>query len=137
MKVIPFLLASSLSLANLGPNWTFERQGLSAILSDPAVDGSPLRLSCAQQQGYLEINILSGSKPEVTLVAPSKIRLTLRGELSPDGRITSNVYFKSLTVEFLREEGEVEVLGGRTYRLHLDGARRVIDTLESSCLAVT
>jgi len=57
-------------------------------------------------------------------------------ELSPEGRITSNVFFKSLTVEFLRQEGEIEVLGGRPYKLHLDGARRVLETLESSCLAV-
>ena len=135
MRLIPFLLASVVSFTNAETNWTFERQGLTAILSDPGIDVSPLRLSCAQR-GYLEISILAGSKAEVTLVGPSKISLTIRGELSAEGRITSNVFFKSLTVEFLRQEGEIEVLGGRPYKLHLDGARRVLETLESSCLAV-
>jgi len=135
MRLIPFLLASAVSFTSAGTNWTFERQGLTAILSDPAIDASPLRLSCAQR-GYLEISILAGSKAEVTLVGPSNIRLTLRGELTPEGRLTSNVFFRSLTVEFLAQEGDIEVLGGRSYKLHLDGARRVLRTLESSCMAV-
>ena len=42
-----------------------------------------------------------------------------------------------MTAEFLREEGEVQVLAERSYRLHLNGARRVLQTLESSCLAVS
>jgi hypothetical protein len=41
-----------------------------------------------------------------------------------------------LTAEFLREEGEVDVTGERS-RLHLNGARRVLQTLESSCMAVS
>jgi hypothetical protein len=97
---------------------------------------SPLRLACSDR-GYLEIDILSGPSPEVTLTGPSKFLLTIRGELSPAGRITSRVHFRSLTAEFLREEGDVEVLGERSYRLHLNGARRVLQTLESSCMAVS
>jgi hypothetical protein len=135
MRLIPFLLASAISFTSAETNWTFERQGLTAILSDPGIDVSPLRLSCAQR-GYLEISILAGPKAEVTLVGPNKISLTIRGELTPEGRLTSNVFFRSLTVEFLRQEGEIEVLGGRAYKLHLDGARRVLQTLESSCMAV-
>lgn len=136
MKLVPLLLISTVSLSSYENNWTFDRQGLTAFLSSSAVGEAPLRLTCAQK-GYLEINILSGSKPEVTLAAPSKPSLTIRGELSADGRITSNVYFKSLTVEFLREEGDVDVFGSRTYRLHLNGARRVLETLEGACTAVS
>jgi hypothetical protein len=58
MRLIPFLLASAVSFTSAETNWTFERQGLTAILSDPAISASPLRLSCAQR-GYLEISILA------------------------------------------------------------------------------
>jgi hypothetical protein len=155
MKIISLLAASALSFVNAQTNWTFERQGLTAVLSDSRMEGTPLRLSCAQQ-GYLEIDILSGAenaKPnaglngtvlavaatsrEVTLVGPSNMRLTLQGKPSSDGRFISRAYFKSLTAEFLREEGEVEVVGAKSYRINLEGARRVLDTLQSSCLAVT
>jgi hypothetical protein len=141
MKLIPLLLIATLSgsnsaLSDPAPTWTFESNGLTATLLDPEIQESPLRLSCAQR-GYLEINILSGPSAAVRLVGPSKIALTIRGELSPEGHITSDVYFKSLAVEFLRQEGEVEVFGSRSYWLHLNGVRRVLETLESSCLAVS
>ena len=136
MKVVALLLMSAVSLAHYEPTWTFERQNLSASLQEPELQMSPLRLTCSDR-GYLEIDILSGPSPEVTLTGPSKFLLTIRGELSPAGRITSRVHFRSLTAEFLREEGDVEVLGERSYRLHLSGARRVLQTLESSCMAVS
>ena len=136
MKLIALLLTSAVSLANYEPTWTFERQNLSASLQEPELQMSPLRLACSDR-GYLEIEILSGPSPEVTLTGPSKFLLTIRGELSSSGRITSKVHFKSLTAEFLREEGNVEVIGKRSYRLHLNGARSVLQTLESSCLAVS
>jgi hypothetical protein len=136
MKVVSLLLMSAVSLANYEPTWTFERQNLSASLQEPELQMSPLRLACSDR-GYLEIDILSGPSPEVTLTGPSKFLLTIRGELSPAGRITSRVPFKSLTAEFLREEGDVDVLGERSYRLHLNGARRVLQTLESSCTAMS
>jgi len=136
MKVVSLLLMSVVSLVNYEPTWTFERQNLSASLQEPELQMSPLRLACSDR-GYLEIDILSGPSPEVTLTGPSKFLLTIRGELSPSGRITSRVHFRSLTAEFLREEGEVEVIGERSYRLHLSGARRVLQTLESSCMAVS
>ena len=136
MKVVSLLLMSVVSLVNYEPTWTFERQNLSASLQEPELQMSPLRLACWDRR-YLEIDILSGPSPEVTLTGPSKFLLTIRGELSPSGRITSRVHFRSLTAEFLREEGEVEVIGERSYRLHLSGARRVLQTLESSCMAVS
>jgi len=136
MKVVSLLLMSAVSLANYEPTWTFERQNLSASLQEPELQMSPLRLACSDR-GYLEIDILSGPSPDVTLTGPSKFLLTIRGELSTAGRITSRVHFRSLTAEFLREEGDVEVLGERSYRLHLNGARRVLQTLESSCMAVS
>ena len=136
MKFVSVLLMSAVSLASYGPTWTFEQQNLSASLQEPELQMSPLRLACSER-GYLEIDILSGPSPEVTLTGPSKFLLTIRGELSPAGRITSRVHFRSLTAEFLREEGDVEVLGERSYRLHLNGARRVLQTLESSCMAVS
>ena len=136
MKVVSLLLMSAVSLAHYEPTWTFERQNLSASLQEPELQMSPLRLTCSDR-GYLEIDILSGPSPEVTLTGPSKFLLTIRGELSAAGRITSRVHFRSLTAEFLREEGDVEVLGERSYRLHLSGARRVLQTLESSCMAVS
>ena len=136
MKFVALLLTSAVSLANYEPTWTFERQNLSASLQEPDLQMSPLRLACSDR-GYLEIEILSGPSPEVTLTGPSKFLLTIRGELSPAGRITSKVHFRSLTAEFLREEGDVEVIGERSYRLHLNGARRVLQTLESSCMAVS
>jgi hypothetical protein len=136
MKLIALLLTSAVSLANYEPTWTFERQNLSASLQEPELQMSPLRLACSDR-GYLEIEILSGPSPQVTLTGPSKFLLTIRGELSPSGRITSKVHFKSLTAEFLREGGDVDVTGERSYRLHLNGARNVLRTLESSCLAVS
>ena len=136
MKVVSLLLMSAVSLAHNEPTWTFERQNLSASLQEPELQISPLRLTCSDR-GYLEIDILSGPSPEVTLTGPSKFLLTIRGELSSAGRLTSRVHFRSLTAEFLREEGDVEVLGERSYRLHLNGARRVLQTLESSCMAVS
>ena len=136
MKLIALLLTSAVSLANYEPTWTFERQNLSASLQEPELQMSPLRLACSDR-GYLEIEILSGPSPEVTLTGPSKFLLTIRGELSSSGRITSKVHFKSLTAEFLREGGDVDVTGERSYRLHLNGARSVLQTLESSCLAVS
>jgi hypothetical protein len=136
MKLVALLLTSAVSLVNYEPTWTFERQNLSALLQEPDLQMSPLRLACSDR-GYLEIEILSGPSPEVTLTGPSKFLLTIRGELSPSGRITSKVHFRSLTAEFLREEGDVDVVGERSYRLHLSGARNVLQTLESSCLAVS
>ena len=136
MKFVALLLTSAVSLASYEPTWTFERQNLSASLQEPDLQMSPLRLACSDR-GYLEIEILSGPSPEVTLTGPSKFLLTIRGELSPSGRLTSTVHFKSLTAEFLREEGDVDVIGERHYRLHLNGARRVLQTLESSCTAVS
>ena len=136
MKVVALLLASAVSLANLEPTWTFEQQNLSASLQEPELQMSPLRLACSDR-GYLEIDILSGPSPEVTLTGPSKFLLTIRGELNASGRIISRVPFRSLTAEFLREEGEVQVLAERSYRLHLNGARSVLQRLESSCLAVS
>ena len=136
MKLIALLLTSAVSLANYEPTWTFERQNLSASLQEPELQMSPLRLACSDR-GYLEIEILSGPSPEVTLTGSSKFLLTIRGELSPSGRITSKVHFRSLTAEFLREEGNVDVIGERSYRLHLNGARSVLQTLESSCMAVS
>jgi hypothetical protein len=136
MKLVALLLTSAVSLVNYEPTWTFERQNLSALLQEPDLQMSPLRLACSDR-GYLEIEILSGPSPEVTLTGPSKFLLTIRGELSPIGRITSRVHFRSLTAEFLREEGDVDVVGERSYRLHLNGARNVLQTLESSCLAVS
>jgi hypothetical protein len=136
MKLVFLMLMSAVSLANYEPTWTFERQNLSASLQEPEMQMSPLRLACSDR-GYLEIEILSGPSPEVTLTGPSKFLLTIRGELSPGGRITSKVHFRSLTAEFLREEGDVDVIGERSYRLHLNGARSVLKTLESSCLAVS
>lgn len=96
-----------------------------------------VRFAGRARRGYLEIEILSGSNAEVPLIGPSKFILTIRGDLSPAGSITSLVHFRSLTDEFLREEGDVEVVGERAYRLHLNGARRVLQTLESSCMAVS
>jgi hypothetical protein len=136
MKVVSLLLMSAVSLAHYEPTWTFEQQNLSASLQEPELQMSPLRLTCSDR-GYLEIDILSGPSPEVTLTGPSKFLLTIRGELSPAGRLISRVHFRSLTAEFLREEGDVDVLGERSYRLHLNGARRVLQTLESSCMAVS
>ena len=136
MKLVSLLLVSAVSLANLEPTWTFEQQNLSASLQEPDLQMSPLRLACSER-GYLEIDILSGPSPEVRLAGPSKFILTIRGELSASGRLTSRVPFRSLTAEFLREEGDVDVIGERSYRLHLDGARRVLQTLESSCMAVS
>ena len=136
MKLVALLLTSAVSLVNFEPTWTFEQQNLSASLQEPELQMSPLRLACSDR-GYLEIDILSGPSPEVTLTGPSKFLLTIRGELGPNGRIISRVPFRSMTAEFLREEGEVEVLAERSYRLHLNGARRVLQTLESSCLAVS
>ena len=136
MKLVALLLTSVVSLANYEPTWTFERQNLSASLQEPELQMSPLRLACSDR-GYLEIEILSGPSPEVTLTGSSKFLLTIRGELSPSGRITSKVHFRSLTAEFLREEGNVDVIGERSYRLHLNGARSVLQTLESSCMAVS
>jgi hypothetical protein len=136
MKLVALLLTSAVSLVNYEPTWTFERQNLSALLQEPDLQMSPLRLACSDR-GYLEIEILSGPSPEVTLTGPSKFLLTIRGELSPSGRITSKVHFRSLTAEFLREEGDVDVIGERSYRMHLSGARNVLQTLESSCLAVS
>jgi hypothetical protein len=136
MKIVSLLLMSAVSLTHCEPTWTFERQNLSASLQEPELQMSPFRLTCSDR-GYLEIDILSGPSPEVTLTGPAKFLLTIRGELSPAGRITSRVHFRSLTAEFLREEGDVEVLGERSYRLHLNGARRVLQTLESSCMAVS
>jgi hypothetical protein len=136
MKAVSLLLMTALSFAHYEPTWTFERQNLSASLQQPELQISPLRLTCSDR-GYLEIDILSGPSPQVTLSGPSKFLLTIRGELSPAGRITSRVPFKSLTAEFLREEGDVDVLGERSYRLHLNGARRVLQTLESSCTAMS
>ena len=136
MKLVALLLTSAVSLVNLEPTWTFEQQNLSASLQEPELQMSPLRLACSDR-GYLEIDILSGPSPEVTLTGPSKFLLTIRGELNASGRIISRVPFRSLTAEFLREEGEVQVLAERSYRLHLNGARRVLQTLESSCLAVS
>ena len=136
MKLVALLLTSAVSLVNLEPTWTFEQQNLSASLQEPELQMSPLRLACSDR-GYLEIDILSGPSSEVTLTGPSKFLLTIRGELGPNGRIISRVPFKSMTAEFLREEGEVQVLAERSYRLHLNGARRVLQTLESSCLAVS
>jgi hypothetical protein len=135
MKLVSLFLISAVSLGNYEPTWTFERQNLSASLQEPDLEMSPLRLACSQR-GYLEIEILSDLNAEVTLIGPSKFILTIRGDLSPAGRITSLVHFRSLTAEFLREEGDVEVVGERAYRLHLNGARRVPQTLESSCMAV-
>ena len=136
MKLVALLLTSAVSLVNLEPTWTFEQQNLSASLQEPELQMSPLRLACSDR-GYLEIDILSGPSSEVTLTGPSKFLLTIRGELRANGRITSRVPFKSMTAEFLREEGEVQVLAERSYRLHLNGARRVLQTLENSCLAVS
>src|SRR3954453_6708158 len=104
MKLIALLLTSVVSLSNYEPTWTFERQNLSASLQEPDLQTSPLRLACSQR-GYLEIEILSGSNAEVTLIGPSRFVLTIRGERSATGRITSLVPFRSLTAEFLREEG--------------------------------
>jgi hypothetical protein len=136
MKLVALMLASTLSLANYQPTWTFERQGLAAVLTEPDIAEVPLRLACGER-GFLEIRILAGAKSEVTLVGPTKIALTIRGDTSSDGRVVSQVYFRSMTVEFLRQEGDVEVAGSKPYRLHLNGARRVLETLESSCLAVS
>ena len=136
MKLVALLLTSAVSLVNFEPTWTFEQQNLSASLQEPELQMSPLRLACSDR-GYLEIDILSGPSPEVTLTGPSKFLLTIRGEFGPNGRIISRVPFRSMTAEFLREEGEVEVLAERSYRLHLNGARRVLQTLESSCLALS
>lgn len=137
MKLIPLLMLSSVSMVSHEPTWTFERSGLAASLVEPSMQEPPLRLACGRP-GYLEIEILAGAKQqEVTLVASSKIALTLRGTQTAPDRITSNVYFKSITAEFFRDEGEIEVLGGHSYRLHLKGARRVLQTLESSCTAIS
>lgn len=136
MKLIPLLLISTVSMASHEPTWTFERHGRAAFLQEPDMQEPALRLACGRP-GYLEIDIISGAKREVTLVGPTKIALTLRGEETAPGRITSNVYFKSITAEFFRDEGEIEVLGGHSYRLHLKGARGVLQTLESSCTAVS
>src|SRR5258708_20380194 len=100
MKLVALLLMPAVPLANYEPTWTFERQDLSASLQEPDLQMSPLRLACSDR-GYLEIDILSGPSPEVTLTGPSKFLLTIRGELSPNGRITSRVHFSSLTAEFL------------------------------------
>ena len=136
MKLIPLLVLSSVSMVSHEPTWTFERSGLAVSLVEPSMQDPPLRLACGRS-GYLEIQILAGAKQEVTLVAPSKMALTIRGQQTAPDRITSNVYFKSITAEFLRDEGEIEVLGGHSYRLHLKGARGVLQTLESSCTAVS
>ena len=136
MKLVSLFLISAISLGNYEPTWRFERQNLSASLQEPDLEMSRLRLACSRR-GYLEIEILSGSNAEVPLIGPSKFILTIRGDLSPAGSITSLVHFRSLTDEFLREEGDVEVVGERAYRLHLNGARRVLQTLESSCMAVS
>jgi hypothetical protein len=136
MKFLPLLLISTISLASHEPTWTFERNGLVAYLQEPGVQEPPLRLACARP-GYLEIDIASEAKHEVTLTNSGKISLTLRGEQTAPGRITSKVYFKSIAAEFLRDEGEIEVIGGKTYRMQLRGARDVLRALESSCTAVS
>src|SRR5690348_15297458 len=127
MKLVSLLLMSAVSLVSHEPTWTFEPQNRSASLQEPELQMSPLRLACSER-GFLEIEILSGPGPEVMLSGPSRFRLTIRGELSASGRLISRVPFRSLTAEFLREEGDVEVIGARSYRLHLNGARRVLQT---------
>ena len=136
MKLFSLVLLSTVSLSSLEPTWTFERHGQAAFLQEPDMHEPPLRLACGRP-GYLEIDILSDSKEEVILVGPTKIALTLRGQQTAPGRITSSVYFKSITAEFFRDEGEVEVRGGKSYRIHLKGARNVLQSLESSCTAVS
>jgi hypothetical protein len=137
LSLAALLLASGPALSTPPHStWTFAPNGRTASLSDTRLSETPLKLACAQR-GYLEIDILSGPSTEVNLVGPSKIVLTISGKPRPNGRIVSDVYFKSLTVEFLREAANVEVSGGLSYRLDLTGARRVLDTLESSCLAVS
>ena len=136
MKLIPLLLLSTFSTASYEPTWILEQNGRVAFLQEPNMQEPRLRLACGRP-GYLEIDIISDAKREITLVGPTKIALTLRGEETAPGRITSNVYFKSIAAEFLRDEGEVEVIGARSYRLPLKGARGVLQTLESSCTAVS
>lgn len=141
MKIISLIAASAFALISDSSHWTLDRAGVSAALSDARLLDIPLRLSCAVDSPYLQIEIFAGpaNSPSdgVTLVGPSNIRLSLQGRMSPGGRLISTVYFKSLTVAFLREEGEVEVLGEKPYRINLYGARRVVDALQSSCLPVT
>ena len=134
MKVVALALISVLSAASHQPSWTFEHQGLAAFLTAPDMADPPLRLACSNR-GFLEISILSGPTSEVTLVGSNKIALTIRGDANPEGRIVTQIYFRSITAEFLRDEGDVEVTGGKPYRLQLGGTRRVLETLESSCMA--
>jgi len=139
--LVAFLLAISGSICAAGEieqSWTFDSVGRIFTLSDPVLEKPPLRLACTPE-GYLEISILPTEEAlaEISLIRPSLLTLTIRGRLRSDGRIISNVDFKSLTVEFFREEGEVEVHGGHSYRLHLKGARRVLDYLRNSCTAVS
>jgi hypothetical protein len=136
MKLVTLVVASTVSLVSHQPNWSYEDKGRAAVLTEPELTEAPLRLACGERD-FLEIRILAGPRSEVTLVGPSKIALTIRGSSSSDGRVVSQVYFRSLTAEFLRDGGDVEVIGATRYRLHLDGARQVLQTLESSCLAVS
>ena len=84
MKLVSLLLMSTVSLVSHEPTWTFEPQNRSASLQEPELQMSPLRLACSER-GYLEIEILSGPSPEVTLAGPSKFLLTIRGELGAGG----------------------------------------------------
>jgi len=136
MKLFSLVLLSTVSLSSLEPTWTFERHGLSAFLQEPDMQETPVRLACGRL-GYLEIDIVSGHKEEVTLIGANNVALTLRGDRTAPGRITSKVYFKSITAEFFRDEGDVDVMGDRPYRIHLKGARSVLQTLESSCTAIS
>jgi hypothetical protein len=141
MRVLAALLAISGSICaarEMEQSWTFDSVGRIFTLSDPVLEKPPLRLACTPE-GYLEISILPTDETliEISLVRPSLLTLVIRGTLRSDGRIISNVDFKSLTAEFFREEGEVEVHGGHYYHLHLKGARRVLDYLRNSCTAVS
>lgn len=133
---LPVSLAAALLISTsavAGPSWTVDQGGMTAVFSSPELEAPPLRLSCAKG-GFLVIDVLSGPTDAITLTAPERYAVTIRGEARA-GRILSNVHFRSMTLEFLREEDELQVSGKQSYRVRLEGLRDVLRTIESACLA--